>query len=410
MLTFGSLESKPITSTLSMKRNLTEDILYIGTDDTTIEKFESQYIVPEGMAYNSYLILDEKVAIMDTVDARKGEEWKAGLEEALSGAQPDYLVVQHLEPDHSSLIQWVVETYPGVTVVASAKALSMLGQFFPTGNFEGRTLAVKEGDTLSLGRHSLMFFMAPMVHWPEVMVSFEELSGTLFAADAFGKFGALSKCGFYGGDDSDWACEGRRYYFNICGKYGAPVQALLRKVLPLPISRICSLHGPILDDDLGYYINLYDTWSSYGVESEGVVVAYASIHGGTGVVAGKIAEMIRERGVKAVLCNLCDGDPAEDVEDAFRYGKLIVAACSYDAGLFPPAHEFIHHLQDKAYQNRTVGLVENGSWAPSAGRVMKEMFSSMKNVKIVEPLVTIKSRMKEEDIPSLRALVDAVLM
>ena len=391
-------------------KKVTDSIFYIGADDLTLDLFESQYILEEGMAYNSYLIKDDKTAIMDTVDARCAEEWKASLQEALGGTVPSYLVVHHMEPDHSALIAWAMEKWPQMQLVASAKAIQMLSQFFDGVSYEGRTMAMKEGDTLPLGAHTLKFFGAPMVHWPEVMVSFEESEKVLFSADAFGKFGALSKCGFFGDEDGDWACEARRYYFNICGKYGIPVQTLLKKVSALPVSIIAPLHGPILRQGLEQYIGLYNTWSSYGVESEGVFVAVASIHGGTMEAAKKLAEILKAKGCpKVAMADLTREDQAEAVEDAFRYGKMIVCAASYDAGLFPPAHSFIHHLQDKAWQKRRVGLVENGSWAPSAGRVMKEMFSSMKDVEIVEPVVTIRSRMKEADIPALEKLAETIL-
>ena len=392
-----------------MKR-ITDSIFYIGADDLTLDLFESQYILEEGMAYNSYLIKDDKTAIMDTVDARCAEEWKASLQEALGGTAPSYLVVHHMEPDHSALIAWAMEKWPRMQLVASAKAIQMLSQFFDGVSYEGRTVAVKEGDTLPLGAHTLKFFGAPMVHWPEVMVSFEESEKVLFSADAFGKFGALSKCGFFADEDGDWACEARRYYFNICGKYGIPVQTLLKKVSALPVAVIAPLHGPIMRQGLEQYIGLYNTWSSYGVESEGVFVAVASIHGGTMEAAKKLAEILKAKGCpKVAMSDLTREDQAEAVEDAFRYGKMIVCAASYDAGLFPPAHSFIHHLQDKAWQKRRVGLVENGSWAPSAGRVMKEMFSSMKDVEIIEPVVTIRSRMKESDIPALEKLAESIL-
>ena len=391
-------------------KKVTDSIFYIGADDLTLDLFESQYILEEGMAYNSYLIKDDKTAIMDTVDARCAEEWKASLQEALGGTVPSYLVVHHMEPDHSALIAWAMDKWPQMQLVASAKAIQMLSQFFEGVSYEGRTVAVKEGDTLPLGAHTLKFFGAPMVHWPEVMVSFEESEKVLFSADAFGKFGALSKCGFFGDEDGDWACEARRYYFNICGKYGIPVQTLLKKVSTLPVAIIAPLHGPILRQELEQYIGLYNTWSSYGVESEGVFVAVASIHGGTMEAAKKLAEILKAKGCpKVAMADLTREDQAEAVEDAFRYGKMIVCAASYDAGLFPPAHSFIHHLQDKAWQKRRVGLVENGSWAPSAGRVMKEMFSSMKDVEIVEPVVTIRSRMKEADIPALEKLAESIL-
>ncbi|MBO4427356.1 MAG: FprA family A-type flavoprotein [Bacteroidales bacterium] len=392
-----------------MLRQITPDIIYIGTDDLNSHLFESQYPIPDGMAYNSYIIKDDKTAILDTSDKATAEDWKDNLVTALKGVKPDYLVVHHLEPDHSALIAWAMKEFPGLTLVASARAIAMVPQFFEGIELEGRTLSVKEGDVLDLGRHSLQFFGAPMVHWPEVMVSFEPATGTLFSADAFGKFGALFKCGYTDADDDDWACEGRRYYFNICGKYGGPVQTLLKKLAGVDVKRICALHGPILENP-AEFVKLYDIWSSYGVESEGVFVAYASIHGGTAAAAEKFAEILKDKGCpKVVLTDLSDCDQAEAVEDAFRYGKLVVAASSYDAGLFPPAYSFIHHLQDKAWQKRRVGLIENGSWAPSAGRVMKEMFSSMKDVELVEPLVTIKSTLKEADVPALEALADAIL-
>ena len=389
---------------------IAKDIFYIGADDTALDLFESQYVVPEGMAYNSYLITDEKTAILDTADARVAEAWKRKLAEALQGREPDYLVVHHMEPDHSALIAWALTAYPTLQVVASAKALQLMGQFFDAEAFAGRTVAVKEGDEIALGTHSLRFFAAPMVHWPEVMVSYDPAAKMLFSADAFGKFGALSTCGFYGDEDGDWACEGRRYYFNICGKYGGPVQTLLKKLSALDVAVIAPLHGPVLRENLGYYLDLYNTWSSYGVGTEGVFVACASIHGGTKAVAEKLVEILKEKGApKVAFADLTRDDPAEAVEDAFRYGKLIVCAASYDAGLFPPAFEFIHHLQDKAWQKRRVGLVENGSWAPSAGRVMRELFGAMKEVEIVEPLVTIRSRMKADDVPALEALAEAIL-
>ena len=393
-----------------MIRNLSDKVRYIGVDDLDLDLFESQYIVPEGMAYNSYVILDDKVAIMDTADARKAAEWKANLQEALAGRQPDYLVVHHMEPDHSALIAWVLAEYPAITLVASAKAIQMLEQFFEGINLDGRTLAVKEGSVLELGSHSLKFIGAPMVHWPEVMVSFDEADGALYSADAFGKFGALSRCGFYGRDDEDWSCEGRRYYFNIVGKYGAPVRTLLGKVAELPVKTIRPLHGPILEDNLSEYINLYTIWSNYAVETEGVFIACASIHGGTMVAAQKLAEILRAKGVeRVVVSDLCRSDIAENVEDAFRHSKMIVAASSYDAGLFTPMYDFLHWLQIKGYCNRKVAIIENGSWAPSAGRVMKEMLSAMNGIELVEPMVTIKSRMKQSDIPALESLASALI-
>lgn len=386
-----------------MIQNVTEKIKYIGVDDTTIDLFESQYIVPNGISYNSYLIVDEKIAIMDTADKRMGKEWFANLEEALEGRTPDYLVVQHMEPDHAGNISELLSQYPEVKIVASAKAIQMMPQFFEDTCFEGRTIAVKEGDTLSLGEHTLQFFMAPMVHWPEVMVTYDQQDKVLFSADGFGKFGALSH-------EEDWACEARRYYFNICGKYGAQVQALLKKAATLDITCICPLHGPILKENLGYYIGLYDTWSKYEVETEGIFIAYASIHGGTKKVAEKLAEILREKGApKVSIADLSRDDMAEAVEDAFRMDKLVVAAASYDADVFPPMHDFLHHLKLKAYQKRRVGIIENGSWAPCAGRVMKSMLETMKEIEIVEPMVTIRSAMKQGDIPALEALADAML-
>ena len=389
-------------------KEIAQLIRYIGVDDTQLDLFESQYVVPEGMAYNSYLVLDEKVAILDTADRRKADDWFARLEEALEGRQPDYLVIHHMEPDHAALIGRLVERYPAIRLVASAKAIQLLGQFYPAQSFQ--TLAVKEGDQLSLGHHVLQFFAAPMVHWPEVMVSFDAAGGILFSADAFGKFGALSTCGFYGDEDRDWACEGRRYYFNICGKYGAQVQALLKKLAPVPIQVIAPLHGPVLRKDLDQYLSLYNTWSSYGVETPGVFIAYASIHGGTADVALKLAALLRAKGCpKVATCDLTREDRAEAVEDAFRYGTMVLAACSYDAGLFTPAYDFLHSLQMKGWQKRRVALIENGSWAPSAGRVMKEMLGTMKEVEQVGELLTIKSRFREEDEAGLEALADAIL-
>jgi flavorubredoxin len=386
-----------------MISNVTETIKYIGVDDTTIDLFESQYIVPNGISYNSYLIKDEKIAIMDTVDLRKGEEWFANLEEALEGRTPNYLVVQHMEPDHAGNIANLLAKYPAIKIVASAKAIQMMPQFFEDTCFEGKTIAVKEGETLNLGAHTLQFFMAPMVHWPEVMVTYDQADKVLFTADGFGKFGALAH-------EEDWACEARRYYFNICGKYGAQVQALLKKAATLDIACICPLHGPILKENLGYYIGLYDTWSKYEVETEGIFIAYASIHGGTKKVAEKLAEILREKGApKVSIADLCRDDMAEAVEDAFRMSKLVVAAASYDADVFPPMHDFLHHLKLKTYQKRRVGIIENGSWAPCAGRVMKGMLETMKEIEIVEPMVTIRSAMKQGDIPALEALADAML-
>ena len=386
-----------------MTMEISSAIKYIGVDDLDIDLFESQYVVPEGMAYNSYVILDEKIAIMDTADGRKAVEWWGNLEQVLGGRTPDYLVVQHLEPDHSALIAEVMEKYPSVKLIATAAAVKMLPQFFSQVDFNERVIAVKEGDTLSLGSHTLQFFVAPMVHWPEVMVSYEQSEKVLFSADAFGKFGAIC-------NDGPWDCEARRYYINICGKYGAQVQALLKKAATLDIKTICPLHGPVLTENLGHYIGLYDTWSKYEPETEGVLVAYASIHGGTAVAANRLADILREKGApKVVVTDLSRCDMAEAVEDAFRYSHMVVCAASYDADVFPPMHDFLHHLKLKNYQKRKVAIVENGSWAPTAGRVMRAMLEGMKNIAIVEPMVTIRSRMKENDLPVMEQLAYELL-
>lgn len=386
-----------------MTTTISDSIRYIGVDDLDIDLFESQYIVPNGVSYNSYLILDEKIAVMDTVDCRKTEEWLARLTEELNGRTPDYLIVQHMEPDHAGNIGRLAEMFSDMTIVVSNKAAQMLPQFFEHTNFTERTKVVKEGETLSLGQHTLQFFMAPMVHWPEVMVTYEQSEKVLFSADGFGKFGALSH-------EEDWACEARRYYFNICGKYGVQVQNLLKKAATLDIAVICPLHGPVLKENLGYYIGLYDTWSKYEPETKGVLVAYASIHGGTAETARKMAAILKEKGAeKVAIADLSRCDMAEAVEDAFRYSCLVVAAASYDANVFPPMYDFLHHLQIKGYQKRRAGIIENGSWAPTAGRVMQEMLGQMKNIDIVEPLVTIRSRMKETDVIALETLADAIL-
>ncbi len=388
-----------------MSVTISDAVKYIGVDDTTIDLFESQYVVPEGVSYNSYLILDEKVALMDTVDKRGMKQWEENLMKALDGRKVDYLVVQHLEPDHAGSIARLVELFPEVTLVGNAKTFAMLPQFFDF-PLEGRTLTVKEGDSLSLGEHELTFVMAPMVHWPEVMVSYESKEKILFSADGFGKFGALSKTE---GED-DWACEARRYYFNIVGKYGAPVQTLLKKASALDIQTICPLHGPVLKENLGYYLGLYQTWSSYQPEDKGILIAYASIHGNTGHAAEKLAQILRDKGAeKVVVSDLAREDMAEVIEDAFRYDRMILAAASYDAGVFPCMQDFLHHLQSKAYQKRKVGLVENGSWAPTAARTMKGILETMKDITIAEPVVTIKSTLKQSDIPALEELADAML-
>lgn len=391
-----------------MIRQIENRVVYIGADDLALDLFEGQYILPEGMAYNSYLIDSEKIAIMDTADADVADAWRANLKEALHGRTPDYLVAHHMEPDHAALIAETLKEYPSCTLVTGAVALKMLGQFFP--GIDPKVQVIKEGDALELGPgKTLKFFAAPLVHWPEVMVSFLEEDGILFSADAFGKFGALGKCGFWGDEDDDWACEARRYYFNICGKYGVQVQKLLGKVAGLPIKVIAPLHGPILRENLAYYLDLYNIWSSYGVETEGVFVAYASMHGGTSAAALKMADILKAHGCpKVATSDLSRDDMAEAVEDAFRYGKLIVAAPTYDGGLFTPVYNFIHLLQAKGWTKRRVGLIENGSWAPQAGRLMKEMFAEMKDVDIIDPVVTIRSRMTEENIDTMNTLAESL--
>ena len=378
-------------------------IKYIGTDDTKLDLFESQYIIPNGVSYNSYVILDEKTAVMDTVDARKTDGWFANLEQTLAGRDVDYLVVSHLEPDHSSNIKRFADKYPSAKLVLSAKAKAMLPQFFDIDNLDERSIAVKEGDTLDLGTHKLTFIMAPMVHWPEVMVEYESTEKILFSADGFGKFGALCH-------DEDWAYEARRYYFNIVGKYGAPVQTLLKKAATLDIQMICPLHGPILKENLGYYIDKYNTWSSYQPEDEGVLVACASIHGNTKAAAEKMVEILKEKGAaKVAFTDLSRDDMAEAIEDAFRYSKLVLAAASYDAGVFPPMEDFLNRLSHKAFQNRKVAIIENGSWAPTAARTMKSMLDGMKNVTVCENTVTILSTMKEKDAAAMEQLADELL-
>ena len=380
---------------------ISESIKYIGVDDTTLDLFESQYIVPNGVSYNSYLILDEKIAVMDTVDARKTKEWFDNLDKELKERVPDYLIVSHLEPDHSANIQLFTEKYKEAKLVLSAKAKAMLPQFFNIEGLDERCIVVKEGKELDLGNHHLKFIMAPMVHWPEVMVEYETTEKILFSADGFGKFGALSH-------DEDWACEARRYYFNIVGKYGAPVQTLLKKASTLDIKMICPLHGPILKDNLGYYIDKYQIWSSYQSEDEGVLVASASIHGNTKEVALKVVDLLKEKGVKVAFTDLTRDDMAEAVEDAFRYSKMILAGATYDGGVFTPMEDFLHRLQHKGYQNKTVGLIENGSWAPLANKVMKDMLTPMKNITICENTVTIKSTYKDENQEAINQLVEEI--
>ena len=380
---------------------ISDSIVYIGVDDKDIDLFESQYEVPNGVSYNSYLILDEKIAVMDTADMRVSDKWFENLEKALNGAVPDYLIVSHLEPDHAGNIKKAADKYPEMKIVVNSKSETMLPQFFEIS--ADRLLIVKEGDELSLGSHTLQFFMAPMVHWPEVMVEYEKSEKILFSADGFGKFGALDT-------DEDWACGARRYYFNIVGKYGAQVQALLKKASALDIQTICPLHGPILKENLEYYIGKYMTWSSYEPEDKGILIAYASIHGNTAKAAKKLKEILESKGAeKVAITDLARDDMAEAIEDAFRYDRMILAAASYDAGVFPCMEDFLHHLKSKAYQKRTVGLLENGSWAPSAARTMKAVVEQMKNVSIVEPVVTIKSTMKDSDIENMEKLADAII-
>ena len=387
---------------MSVKK-ISEAILGVGVDDTTIDLFESQYPVPDGVSYNSYVILDDKIAVMDTVDERKTDEWFSNLTEVLEDRQPDYLVISHLEPDHSSNIERLAVRYPDMKLVGNAKTFQMLPQFFDM-DFSERSIVVKEGEELSLGTHKLVFYMAPMVHWPEVMVTYEATEKILFSADGFGKFGAIELT-----KDKDWACEARRYYFNIVGKYGGPVQQLLKKAAGLDINMICPLHGPVLKDNLGYYIGLYDIWSRYEPENKGVLIAYASIHGNTAKAAYELADMLKKAGEdKVVVSDLSREDMAEVIEDAFRYDRMILCAASYDGGVFPCMQDFLLHLQSRAYQNRTVGMVENGSWAPCAARVMRNIVDTFKNITVVEPVVTIKSTVKESDKAALSSLAQVI--
>ena len=392
--------------------NITETIHYIGVDDNSIGLFESQYPVPDGISYNSYLIMDKKIAIMDTVDRRESAAWWSNVGRLLNGRIPDYLIVQHMEPDHTGTIAEAMERYPELQIVASARAVQMLPQFFGTTDFARRTIAVKEGDTLSLGYHTLQFVMAPMVHWPEVMVTYDQTEQIIFSADAFGTFGALRGAVVADSvtDSSAWPDEACRYYYNICGKYGAPVQALLKKLSILDIATICPLHGPVLTADIGYYISLYDRWSRYEAETDGVLIAYTTIHGGTGKAAHYMADLLRSRGASEVtVIDLSRSDMSVAVAEAFCHKRLIVAASSYDASVFPPMYDFLHHLQLKGYQRRRVGIIENGSWAPTAGRVMKGMLEQMKELELMEPIVTIRSTMKPTDQPAMEALAEALL-
>ncbi len=382
---------------------ISDYIKYIGVDDTTIDLFESQYVVPNGVSYNSYVILDEKTAVMDTVDQRKSEEWFSNLTSTLADRTVDYLIISHLEPDHSANIQRLAEAYPAARLVLSAKAKAMLPQFFTIANLEERCMVVAEGDELDLGSHKLKFFMAPMVHWPEVMVEYEVTEKILFSADGFGKFGALCA-------DEDWACEARRYYFNIVGKYGAPVQALLKKAATLDIQTICPLHGPILKENLSYYIGKYMTWSSYEPEDDGVLVACASIHGNTRQAALKMVDILKEKGAaKVAFTDLSRDDMAEAIEDAFRYSKLVLAGATYDGGVFPPMEDFLNRLSHKAYQKRTVGIIENGSWAPVAAKSMRAILDTMKDITVCEHTVTIKSTVKDSDLAAFHMLADEIL-
>ena len=381
---------------------ITDTVKYIGVDDKTLDLFESQYVIPNGVSYNSYVILDEKVTVMDTVDARATEEWLANLEEVLNGRTVDYLVVSHMEPDHAANVQRLIEKYPNMQVVGNAKTFNMIPQFFNV-DLEGRKVVVKEGDTLNIGNHTLQFFMAPMVHWPEVMVTYEQSEKILFSADGFGKFGALDV-------DEEWACEARRYYFNIVGKYGMQVQALLKKAATLDIEMICPLHGPILKENLGYYIDKYNTWSSYEPEEEGVLIAYASIHGNTAAAAKKMAEILCEKGVKRIdVIDLARGDMSEALEDAFKYDKLVVASATYDNGIFPCMEDFLAHLRAKNFQKRKVALMENGSWAPTAAKQMKAVFEGLKEMTICDTVVTIKSVMNDDTVEVMEKMADELM-
>lgn len=385
-----------------MNINISDAIKYIGVDDKDIDLFESQYIVPNGISYNSYVILDEKICVLDTVDKRKTDEWFANLENVLDGKAPDYLVINHLEPDHASNIKALADKYPDMKLVGNAKTFNMLPQFFDI-DLTDRTVTVKEGDTLSLGEHTLSFYMAPMVHWPEVMVTYESKEKVLFSADGFGKFGAIDT-------DEDWACEARRYYFNICGKYGVQVQALLKKAAKLDIEKICPLHGPILTENLGYYINLYDIWSKYEPEVDGIFIAYCSIHGNTEKAALKLYDILKEKTNKKIaISDLSRSDMAENVEDAFKYSTLVVAAPSYDGGVFPVMNDFLHHLKIKGYKNRKVAMIENGSWAPCAIKAMQPYFDEMKGIEISDAKVTIRSTMTAENEAQLAALAESVI-
>ena len=382
---------------------VSDSIKYIGVNDYDLDLFEGQYIIPNGVAYNSYVILDDKITIMDTVDRRACGEWLNNLKEILGEKTPDYLVVQHMEPDHAASINILADLYPDMKIVGNQKTFGMINQFFDLDLGDGRKVIVSEGDKLELGNHCLNFVMAPMVHWPEVMLSYESTEKILFSADAFGKFGTLDT-------DEEWDCEARRYYFNIVGKYGAQVQTVLKKASSLDIKTICPLHGPILNENLDHYISLYDTWSSYKAEDKGVFIAYASIYGNTKQAVEKLAEILTEKGVETVkITDLAREDWAEAIEDAFRYDRMVVASPTYDGGIFTPVLEFLQHINSKMYQNRKVGIIENGSWAPMAGKKIKEFLTGMKNIEIVEPTVTVKSAMKQNTIKELESLADRLL-
>ena len=378
---------------------ITNDIRYIGVNDHDIDLFEGQYIVPEGMAYNSYVIIDERIAVMDTVSADFGEEWLANLENVLAGRKPDYLIIHHMEPDHSANIDKFISAYPEATIVGNAKTFEMIDQFFGSGLCKNK-LAVKNGEMLSLGRHELTFLFAPMVHWPEVMMSYDGADKALFSADAFGKFGVLD-C-----QDKEWDCEARRYYMGIVGKYGMQVQAVLKKAAALDIKMICPLHGPVLTGNLSHYTGLYDTWSSYGVESDGVCIAYTSVYGNTKRAAELLAKKLEERGCKAAISDLAHCDMAEAVEDAFRYGKLVLATTTYNADIFPFMKQFIDHLTERNYQNRTIGFIENGTWAPAAAKIMKAMFEKSKNINYIDTTVTLRSAMTEENAEAIERMAE----
>lgn len=390
------------------KVEVTEGIFYIGADDETIDLFESQYKVTEGISYNSYVIMDEKIAVMDTIDKRKTEEWLENLKGVLEGRTPDYLIISHLEPDHAASIQVLAEKYPEMQMVGNAKTFQMIGNFFDM-DIQGRTLIVKEGDVLSLGNHELSFYMAPMVHWPEVMVEYEKTEKVLFSADGFGKFGALKfKENPAEAKLEDWLPEARRYYFNIVGKYGTPVQALLKKAAGLDIQMICPLHGPVLKENLGYYIEKYNTWSSYEAEDKGIFIAYSSVYGNTKEAALKLAECIGEKET-VVLSDLSRENMSKAVENAFRYDRMVVAAPTYDGGMFPVMEDFLRHLKSKAYQKRKVGIIENGSWAPMAGKLMSGLLGEMKDIELMEPTVTIKSALNSDSQKAIEGLAQALI-